>query len=703
VIVSILELAMRHGPRAVCASIGFVLYVAASAPVPASSLGFTLDLLAPSTACSGGNCPSDIVLPLLGAVPFGGSALAYAPASGNFLTTVSIDQSVAGPIVCDEINGSQVGPNTTNRLALVFTNPSPGDLLEFGNGGSAVVDLSSFGYNGVQSPAEVSLSRINTSASQVACYPINPIGVVNPVLTRGTLLGDRVFYDPFEGVSHFASEPWVSVQTVSPPQPSTQFVYVVQVHNASAAIGWRLNFGYDKAFFDPAFNGGFVLHWYVLDSSMPQPGPLNGVYSKSGPISQTYTIAANDIQTATNSVYLRVTLNGSAVASSSWSTLTSSLYPATAAVFAPAGTYAKRLDDKVAVATSNNLPTLNIASIVCPNNPGATSCTIRDIDGNPVPAQVTYQNQFTSGALTVDPLVYFVDPTAGTNLPGNATVDALNVSNVSCADPSGILASPLANGSFSTSTGAQGALALGFAFAQQGAGPLFVPGTATCTATFTTTGYAPTVSANYSFTITMMPATATHFALTVPANTTAGTPFSGATVTALDASNNTVTSYNGTVHFTSSDAQAMLPANLTLSNGTASFSATFKTSGTQTITATDTSNSSLTGTSNASSVAAAVATHFKVNAPATATSGSAFNFAVTALDAFGNMADGYTGTVHFTSTDTASGVILPANSTLTFGVGSFPATLITLGNQTISATDTANPSITGSSAAITVQ
>ena len=41
------------------------------------------------------------------------------------------------------------------------------------------------------------------------------------------------------------------------------------------------------------------------------------------------------------------------------------------------------------------------------------------------------------------------------------------------------------------------------------------------------------------------------------------------------------------------------------------------------------------------------ATHFAVTAPASATLGTAFNFTVTALDANGNKAQGYTGTSPF--------------------------------------------------------
>ena len=62
---------------------------------------------------------------------------------------------------------------------------------------------------------------------------------------------------------------------------------------------------------------------------------------------------------------------------------------------------------------------------------------------------------------------------------------------------------------------------------------------------------------------------------------------------------------------------------------------------------------------------AAAATHFSVSGPGTATAGNAFTITVTALDAFNNMATGYTGTVHFTSSDPGSGVSVPANYTFT--------------------------------------
>jgi len=87
------------------------------------------------------------------------------------------------------------------------------------------------------------------------------------------------------------------------------------------------------------------------------------------------------------------------------------------------------------------------------------------------------------------------------------------------------------------------------------------------------------------------------------------------------------------------------------------------------------------------------ATQFTVSAPASATAGSPISFTVTTFS-------GYTGTVHFSSSDAAA--VLPANTTLAGGTGAFSATLNTIGNQTIAATDSLVSSITGTSGAIAV-
>ncbi len=102
---------------------------------------------------------------------------------------------------------------------------------------------------------------------------------------------------------------------------------------------------------------------------------------------------------------------------------------------------------------------------------------------------------------------------------------------------------------------------------------------------------------NFKSTQHMTPAagSATSAGVTAPASVTSGTAFS-LTLSALDISNYTAGTYQGTMHFTSSDGSATLPGDSTLSLGTGAFSATLKTVGSKTITATDTVTTSITGT-----------------------------------------------------------------------------------------------------------
>jgi hypothetical protein len=95
---------------------------------------------------------------------------------------------------------------------------------------------------------------------------------------------------------------------------------------------------------------------------------------------------------------------------------------------------------------------------------------------------------------------------------------------------------------------------------------------------------------------------ATHFSvMSATAAPVAGASFN-ITITALDATGQMVASYSGTVHFTSTDGQAVLPASSAVANGTATVQVTLETAGPQFVTATDTA--SLTGTSNAITVTA---------------------------------------------------------------------------------------------------
>ncbi len=159
----------------------------------------------------------------------------------------------------------------------------------------------------------------------------------------------------------------------------------------------------------------------------------------------------------------------------------------------------------------------------------------------------------------------------------------------------------------------------------------------------------------------------------------------------------TVIDYAGTVSFSSSDLQWVAPSPGTLTNGTGSFIATLKTAGSQSITASD---GLITGQLTPITVnAAAAKTLSLVPQAGTPTHGTAFNLTVTAKDAYGNTATGYTGKVHFTSSDSAA--TLPADYTFTTGTGNdngvhiFSVTLSLAGTFTVTATDTVTATITG--------
>lgn len=350
---------MRHHSFILCASIAACGYASlASATNP--PLAFTLDLLG-----STGVHPTDIGLNVTA------NSFSYAPGPGSsFVATMDI----SAPVVCDEVasNGT-LGATSNLRLAPTFSNSAPGGLLEFNAGGPSIIDVGAITYDG-STPSGVAAGYSNSGATpQVICYQINPISGGPAAYAAGP---SGIFSGGFD--AHPGGEPWVSVQTVNSPstglsRPSGQtsiatqpndLVYVVQIHNPVA--GWHLDFGDDAAYFGMANNGSVPANWCVLMSA--QPGPLTSC-GTGGPVTTkpNYVVAQSDIQSATNSVYLQVVMAGSSAATSptnGWPTLTSAFYPAVASVFPPYGTYPQRFDDKVAVASANNLPTPDRKSVV---------------------------------------------------------------------------------------------------------------------------------------------------------------------------------------------------------------------------------------------------------------------------------------------------------------------------------------------------
>src|SRR5262249_14007334 len=140
-----------------------------------------------------------------------------------------------------------------------------------------------------------------------------------------------------------------------------------------------------------------------------------------------------------------------------------------------------------------------------------------------------------------------------------------------------------------------------------------------------------------------------------------------------DVSNAPQSGYLGTVHFSSTDTAAALPADYTFLAGDAgkhTFSVTLKTGGTQTVTVADTSSPGITGTTgqiqNGQTQPEGGPAFLKISIPSgTETTGAPFAVTVSAADNSGATLTSYTGKVHFTSTDAAA--VLPADYTFVAG------------------------------------
>ena len=255
-----------------------------------------------------------------------------------------------------------------------------------------------------------------------------------------------------------------------------------------------------------------------------------------------------------------------------------------------------------------------------------------------------------------------------------------------------------------TSTDAQATLPSNYTFVAGDAGVHTFPGGAvlktvgnhTISATDTVTGFTGTCAVTP---VAIGPLAV--FIVTTPPNVVAGVP-STVSVIAQDAYSNVQFGYSGKVHFTcATDSQFVPPPDSSLVNGAGTFATTFKTAGVHRIIAADSVNTQASGLSNAVTVVPAPVFRYTLDAPATVVAGHVAVIGVTAFDAFGNLATNYPGTVHITS-NTDPLVRLPADSGLNAGKGTFNVTFITLGNQTATATDTANLNASNTTAAILV-
>ncbi len=453
-----------------------------------------------------------------------------------------------------------------------------------------------------------------------------------------------------------------------------------------------------------AYSG--VVHFTSTDTAAALP-PDSTLAAGIGSFGVTFKTAGNRTITATDTLSSSVTGTSNTVAvSAGTATHLTVGAPATATSGSAFSVTVTALDafNNVATAyagivhfTSSDASATLPANSTLASGVATFSATLANAGNQTVTATdtVTPSINGTSGAIAVAPgaVTHFT-----VSAPASASSGTAVSVNVTALDASNNLVPGYAGTVHFTSSDAQAVLPANSTLTA-GVGTFSVTlktvGSRTVTATDTVTSSITGASAA----INVSPGAATHYSITAPATATAGTPFS-VTVTALDAAGNVATGYSGTIHFTSNDAQAVVPADVTLVSGVGTFSVTLRTPGSRTASVTDTATSSITATSGAITVTAGAATHFTVSAPANVAGGSAFTFTVSALDASNNAATGYSGTVHFTSGDASATV--PADAALAGGTGTFSATLRASGNQSLTVTDTASSSITGTSGAIAV-
>jgi hypothetical protein len=205
-----------------------------------------------------------------------------------------------------------------------------------------------------------------------------------------------------------------------------------------------------------------------------------------------------------------------------------------------------------------------------------------------------------------------------------------------------------------------------------------------------------------SYTITPGGLTSNNYAMTLANGTLTITP-APLTVTANDATkvfgqpNPTFTaSYSG---FVNGDTAASLGGTLVFSTPATTTSPV----GTYTITPSGltSTNYTISFVSGTLTITAAVLVpdHLLLSAmPATVMAGSGFNISVNVVDAQGLVVSDYRGTIHFSTSDPSPGM-LPSDYTFTAndsGVHTFSVVLGTAGTQTVTATDTVNSNISGS-------
>jgi hypothetical protein len=234
-------------------------------------------------------------------------------------------------------------------------------------------------------------------------------------------------------------------------------------------------------------------------------------------------------------------------------------------------------------------------------------------------------------------------------------------------------------------------------FLERGTHVFFVTLVAAGSQTVTVTDTTTSITGSASMTVLAAPV-ATHFAVYMPTSVSAGLPLN-VTVVAQDALGHRAWDYTGTIAITSSDLQAVLPANYHFAArdlGTHTFQVVLKSGGAQSVRATDTASNSITGNATTNVITAPVATQFVLVGLRDGFAGDTTLVTIMAVDASGARSWNYAGRVHFSSTD--SKAILPPDMTFPAtdaGILTVSVIFNTAGSQTLTVVSQTGAPITG--------
>ena len=188
------------------------------------------------------------------------------------------------------------------------------------------------------------------------------------------------------------------------------------------------------------------------------------------------------------------------------------------------------------------------------------------------------------------------------------------------------------------------------------------------------------------------PAVATQLDLILPRqNVQVGVPVT-VELAAVNAPGQPVQSFADTVTLASSDTAASLPTSISFVDGIATFSVTFNTAGSQTLTATDSTNTSLSAKATTNVVNPAVASQLVLILPRGNTQvGVPVTVQLAAVNSQGFAVQSFSDTVTLTSSDSAA--TLPSTITFVDGIATFSVTFNTAGTQTLTASDSTNTAL----------